>query len=524
MIKAPQLPSSWALAPLDAVAELNPRSFSVLPGAESRAVHFVPMAAVSEEFGGIDVSQSRPLSEVRKGYTSFTANDVLFAKITPCMENGKIALVPTLPNHIAYGSTEFHVLRPCEAVEPKWLAHFLSQKTFRELARQNMTGSAGQMRVPTSWLSAAQLPVAPRTEQSRIVEKLEELLSDLDAGVVELKAAQKKLALYRQSLLKAAVEGALTADWRARRATRGEALETGADLLARILTGRRACWEARQLAKFKEQGKTPPKGWQDKYPEPLKAGNADPSRLPAGWTWVTIDQLAHVGTGVTPLRSNAKFFDQGTIPWVTSGALNSEWVAVSAELVTDEAVKECRLDLYPAGTLLVAMYGEGKTRGKCAELTIPATINQAIAALVLEPAAQACKAYLKSFLFGSYEKMREQASGGVQPNLNLQIIKAIALPLPPIDEQVEIAVRLERAFDFIERQQAAVETTLKQSAAQRNNLLKAAFSGQLVPQDPNDEPASALLARIRAEREARESPRQGRRVRKNTDAHSGAAP
>jgi type I restriction enzyme S subunit len=287
--------------------------------------------------------------------------------------------------------------------------------------------------------------------------------------------------------------------------TRGEGLEseTGAQLLQRILTERRARWEARQLAKFKEQGKTPPRDWQKKYPEPVQPDASDLPALPDGWVWATIDQIAQVGTGVTPLRSKSAYFNEGTVPWVTSGALNSETVTSAAELVTELALKECRLEIYPAGSLLVAMYGEGKTRGKCSELLTPATINQAIAAIVLEPEAQSSKAYLKAFLLDSYEKMRAQASGGVQPNLNLQIIKSIALPLPPHVEQSEITQLLDEQFDQINQQQIAVGLGLKQSTAQRQNILKAAFSGQLVPQDPSDEPASVLLERIRAERAER---------------------
>ena len=493
-----ELPNTWAFAPLSSIADVNPRSFCPLPSAVSQPVHFVPMSAVTEEFGGIDISARRPLGDVQKGYTSFLTNDVLLAKITPCMENGKLALVPPLQDHLAFGSTEFHVLRAKDQVQPSWLAYFLSQSAFRRLARQNMTGSAGQLRVATTWLSDALIPVAPATEQTRIVAKLEELLSDLDAGVAELKAAQKKLAQYRQSLLKAAVEGALTAAWR----TQHQPTETGAQLLQRILQERRARWEARQLARFAEQGKTPPKDWQKKYPEPVQPDASGLPQLPQGWVWATIDQIAQVGTGVTPLRSKSAYFNEGTIPWVTSGALNSEAVASATELVTELALKECRLELYPVGSLLVAMYGEGKTRGKCSELRIPATINQAIAAIVLEPAAQSCKAYLKAFLLDSYEKMRAQASGGVQPNLNLQIVKAIALPLPPCSEQAEITQLLDGQFDQISQQQIAVQVSLQQSTAQRQNILRAAFSGQLVPQDPHDEPASVLLERIRAERAA----------------------
>ena len=501
-----ELPNTWAFAPLSSIADVNPRSFCPLPSAVSQPVHFVPMSAVTEEFGGIDISARRPLGDVQKGYTSFLTNDVLLAKITPCMENGKLALVPPLQDHLAFGSTEFHVLRAKDQVQPSWLAYFLSQSAFRRLARQNMTGSAGQLRVATTWLSDALIPVAPATEQTRIVAKLEELLSDLDAGVAELKAAQKKLAQYRQSLLKAAVEGALTAEWR----TQHQPTETGAQLLQRILQERRARWEARQLAKFAEQGKTLPKDWQKKYPEPVQPDASGLPQLPQGWVWATIDQIAQVGTGVTPLRSKSAYFNEGTIPWVTSGALNSEAVASATELVTELALKECRLELYPVGSLLVAMYGEGKTRGKCSELRIPATINQAIAAIVLEPAAQSCKAYLKAFLLDSYEKMRAQASGGVQPNLNLQIVKAIALPLPPCSEQAEITQLLDGQFDQISQQQIAVQVSLQQSTAQRQNILRAAFSGQLVPQDPHDEPASALLERIRAERAARDAVKKPR--------------
>lgn len=353
------------------------------------------------------------------------------------------------------------------------------------------------------------LPLPPRTEQTRIVAKLEELLSDLDAGVAELKAAQKKLAQYRQSLLKAAVEGSLTAEWRAKH----KPTENGAQLLQRILTERRTRWEAKQLAKFAEQGKTQPKDWQKKYPEPVQPDITDLPELPEGWVWATIDQLAAIGTGVTPLKSKSQYYVGGDIPWVTSGALNNEMVTEAIEYVTSLALNECRLELYPAGSLLVAMYGEGKTRGKCSELAIPATINQAIAALVLEEAAIVCKPYIKSFLLKSYDDMRNQASGGVQPNLNLQIVRSIAIPIPPVDEQHAITDTLSAQLEAAKDQGMAIDLSLKQSTAQRQNILRSAFAGQLVAQDPNDEPAAVLLERIRAERAEREKQPKARKTK-----------
>ncbi len=288
------LPDTWAFPKISDIADINPRSFCPLPSAATTPAHFVPMSAVAEEFGGIDVSLKRSLREVQKGYSSFLADDVLFAKITPCMENGKLAVVPPLQEHIGYGSTEFHVLRTKDQILPNWLAHFLSQQSFRRLARQHMTGSAGQLRVSTAWLVDTLIPVAPAVEQTRIIAKLEELLSDLDAGITELKAAQKKLAHYRQSLLKAAVEGALTTEWRAKHSPS----ETGAQLLERALTERRARWEAKQLAKFKEHGKTPPKDWQENYPEPVRPDITELPALPEGWIWASLDMLGEIASGV----------------------------------------------------------------------------------------------------------------------------------------------------------------------------------------------------------------------------------
>ncbi len=399
-------------------------------------------------------------------------------------------------------------VRPHAEIDASYLGYYFQTSEYRK-AISDVSAGSNINNIKSSDLAGHQLPLAPKSEQTRIVAKLEELLSGLDAGVAELKAAQKKLAQYRQSLLKAAVQGDLTADWRRQHPPP----ETGAELLARILKQRRERWQAKQLAKFAEQGKPPPKGWKDKYPEPAAPNTRDLPALPEGWAWASIEQIADVGTGVTPSRAKAAYFQNGTTPWVTSGALNGEFVTAGSELVSDAALEECRLEIYPTGSLLLAMYGEGKTRGKCSELMIPAAINQAIAAIVLEDGAAKCRRFLKIFLLASYERMREQAAGGVQPNLNLQIVKAIAVPLPPASEQEAIAERLGELLSGVADQVRAVQTGIKQSTAQRQNILRAAFAGQLVPQDPSEEPASLLLERIRAER-ADNSTRTAKRGRK----------
>ncbi|GAJ51834.1 type I restriction-modification system, specificity subunit S [Pseudomonas aeruginosa RB] len=425
--------------------------------------------------------------------------DVLFNNTNSAELVGKTAVVSAREGGFAF-SNHMTRIRPEEGVNSVFVARQLHFLWMAGYMKHRCTNHVNQASISSKTL-AKTIPfhLPPAAEQTRIVAKLEELLTDLDAGVAELKGAQKKLAQYRQSLLKAAMDGALTAEWR----VNNTPAESGAQLLERILQERRARWEAKQLAKFTEQGKTPPKDWQKKYPEPVQPDTTELPELPEGWVWATIDQLAAIGTGVTPLKSKSQYYAGGDIPWVTSGALNNEMVTEAIEYVTPLALKECRLELYPAGALLVAMYGEGKTRGKCSELAIPATINQAIAALVLEDAAIVCKPYIKSFLFKSYDDMRKQASGGVQPNLNLQIVRSIAIPIPPLDEQHAITDTLSAQLDAAKDQGIAIELSLKQSTAQRQNILRAAFAGQLVSQDPNDEPASLLLERIRAERSER---------------------
>lgn len=502
-----RLPPTWLEVPLSEVVEVNPRLFSVVPAASDLPVHFVPMRAVTEEYGGIDVSGKRVLREVQKGYTSFLAGDVLFAKITPCMENGKLAVVPELPDHIAFGSTEFHVLRSSVAMRPEWLAYYLSQAEFRRLARQNMTGSAGQMRVPTTWLANASLPVAPEAEQTRVIAKLDELLTDMDAGVAELKAAQAKLTQYRQSLLKAAVEGELTADWRAERTRRGEAIETGAQLLERILAERRKRWEAKQLARFKEQGKAQPKGWQDRYPAPVEPDTEDLPPLPDGWVWTTVDQCALDEAAITdgPFGSNLKsehYQDVG--PRVIRLQNIGDGIFVDAEAhISQEHYEQLLKHSVEESDVVVAMLGEVLPRACEVPPGVSPAIVKADCARVRPNTNVISAKLLVASLIAQPTRTRvgRLVKGIGRPRINLGHIRSIQIPICPRDEQIEIESTLIKIEESIAEQFESISVGLKQAAAQRKNILKSAFSGQLVPQDPNDEPASALLERIRAERE-----------------------
>ena len=344
------------------------------------------------------------------------------------------------------------------------------------------------------------LLLAPAAEQTRIVEKLEELLSDLDAGVAELKAAQRKLGQYRQSLLKAAVEGALTASWRAQHTP----TETGAQLLERILKERRARWEARQLAKFEEQGKAPPKDWRKKYTEPVRPDTEGLPDLPNNWAWGSLEQISEIQGGIQKQPSRTAVSNKYPFLRVANVARGLLKLDEVHEIELFEGELE-RLALAKGDVLIVEGNGSITEIGRCAlwDGSIPNAVHQnhLIRARPIVLRSHFVEAWLNS-LRGIELMTKLAATTSGLYTLSVGKLSKIPIPIPPIQEQQAIIDFLAAGLDEQARQQEAVRQSLKQSAAQRKNILKAAFSGQLVPQDPDDEPAAVLLERIRAERAA----------------------
>jgi type I restriction enzyme S subunit len=400
-----------------------------------------------------------------------------------------------------------------QAVSTEFLYYFLisQEKGFID------SGKGGaQPNISQGIVKAWPLCLPPVSEQTRIVEKLEELLSDLDAGVAELKAARKKLGQYRQSLLKAAVEGALTAEWRKQNVP----FETGAQLLDRILLERRARWEAKQLAKFKEQGKTPPKDWQKKYPEPVQPDTSDLPVLPEGWVWASVDQLlADIETGKSfkceerpPRVGEVGVVKVSAVSW---GQYNEE----ESKTCQDESM--IRPDLFvQTGDFLFSRANTIELVGACViaqNVTKQVMLSDKILRFILVRdglknwlltllRSELGRYHIELFASGNQESMR---------NIGQERIRQIPVPLPPMSEVQYVTELLAEGIDGAKAQESVIAISLKQTTAQRQNILRAAFAGQLVPQDPTDEPASVLLERIRTERAAHAAvnkPR-GRKVR-----------
>lgn len=391
-------------------------------------------------------------------------------------------------------------IRPSSMMCGLYLGYYFQTPNYRKVISDLSAGS-NINNIKSSELSEHLIPIAPLAEQTRIVEKLEELLSDLDAGVAELKAAQKKLVQYRQSLLKAAVEGALTAEWR----TTNQAKETGTQLLERILIERRARWEAKQLAKFNEQGKAPPKDWQSKYPEPVKPDTSDLPELPEGWVWASVDcLLAGIETGKSfkcverpPSFDETGVVKVSAVSWGEYNEQESKTCTIEERVNPDLFVK--------AGDFLFSRANTVELVGACViakTVTLKVMLSDKILRLVLvHDNMKPWLLYLLRSRIGR-KQIEVLATGNQESmkNIGQERIRSIAIPIGPEDEIICAIALVEQGLVSATLQISENEFALKQSAAQRKNILKAAFSGQLVPQDPNDEPAIVLLERIQAER------------------------
>lgn len=275
------------------------------------------------------------------------------------------------------------------------------------------------------------VPLPPLAEQERIVEKLEEILPLVEEyGKNEeiLSEMNKKLPKQiRQSILQYAVQGKLV--------EQNPNDEPASELLKRIKA------EKEQLIK---DGKI-------KKEKPLPSITADEItyELPQNWEWVRIGTITDIGTGTTPQTSNHEYYD-GNINWISSSATGNDYITEPDKLISEKAVKECNLRIYNPDTLIIALYGQGKTRGQITQLKIQSCINQACAAICIINKDLLNLSYVKYFYKKQYNDIRSLAAGGAQPNLNVQKIKNTLIPLPPLAEQQRIVAKVEELMKIVD--------------------------------------------------------------------------
>ena len=300
------------------------------------------------------------------------------------------------------------------------------------------------------------LPLPPLDEQREIVAELEKQFSRLDEAVANLQRVKANLKRYKASVLKAAVEGRLveTEATLARRESR--TYETGEQLLQRILEERRK--ESKGSAKPSDVNSL-----------------AEMSSLPEGWVWTTLGQCFRVAVGATPSRKESTYWD-GDIPWVSSGEVQLGRIRHTAEHITAAGLANSSTQINPAGSVMIGMIGQGRTRGQAAILDIDAANNQNCAAIWVSR-TDLPPEFVFSWLLSRYTETRSEGSGNNQQALNKRLVEQIPLPLPPLAEQVRIVAEVDRHLSIIREVEAEVDANLQRAQALRQATLSKAFSG-----------------------------------------------
>jgi type I restriction enzyme S subunit len=452
---------------------------------------------------------SRARHEVRKG-------DILFSTVRTYLRNiARIEDEPTNP----VASTGFTVIRPGPGAAGEFVFQQILSERFMQPLHALQTGSSYPA-VRDRDVFAQPVVLPPAAEQERIVEKLDAILPHVSAGEAAAQRALSELKRYRASVLHAAVTGELTREWRR---TQPKPAETGAAFLRRLLATRRARWEEAELARLIKSGK-PLKDnkWKARYPEPTEPDTTDLPALPRGWAWGSVGQTGFVIGGLTKNPRRVRLPLQ--LPYLRVANVYADELRLDD--VVSIGVTEAELDklLLRSGDLLVVEGNGSKAQiGRLAVWhgEIPRCVHQNHI-IKVRPTESAISEWMLRWLLspaGRHEIERVASSTSGLYTLSVGKVGSLPVPLPPPDEQEEIVRQVKHRLTLADRLTASLETALARARAWRQSVLNTAFAGQLVPQSANDEPATVLLAKIRAAREilaAQPKPKRGRGGRKKT--------
>ncbi len=513
-----EFPIGWCVCTFPDAVEINPSQPECIPD-DSDMVSFLPMAAVEAISGRLNLSDIRSWGRIKKGYKRFQEGDVIFAKITPSMENGKGSFVKDLVGGVGAGSTEFHVFRPSDIVLGEFFFYFIIQEGFRKAAKSKMTGTAGQLRVPASFLECSHLPLPPKAEQIRIVEEIESYLTRLDDSVVTLERTLRNLKRYRESVLKSAMEGSLVSTEAEIARIEARAFEPASDLLERILAERRLNWEKTELAKMVAKGKvTKNDDWKAKYKEPVQPEIGDLPELPEGWCWSSLDAIAEIKGGLTKGKKRGPSVILKEIPFLRVANVQRGYLDLSDVRKIQATEDETNLLALRKGDVL---FNEGGDRDKLGrgwiwEEELPVCIHQnhVFRARLLLADIQA------KFIswYGNSKGMEYFMAHGKQTtnlaSINLTKLRKLPIPIPPVREQLRIVHKTETLFSVADHSIIEVESNLGRCRRLRQSILNWAFIGKLVDQDSADEPAATILAQIKAEKKSLATNRKTKSQRK----------
>lgn len=478
------LPKEWIQIPLQEVVQLNPKSALD----DELIVGFSPMAMIPTDFRGVVEFEEKPWAKVKKGYTHFQDEDVLFAKVTPCFENGKAAYVTGLPNGKGAGSTEYFVLRPfAHCLDSKYLLALVKTRDFLRDGALNMTGSVGLKRVPKEFVQNYPFPLAPLAEQREIADRLDTLLAQVDTLKGRLDALPAILKRFRQSVLAAAVSGKLTEEWR----SDNPDVPSGLSVKDKWLKARRAMFEQEQERLIKSGKQKRAKKFKDPLFPDLEKGRVE---FPLSWDTVSVSQFAECLDNLrVPVTKADRNSAKGLFPYF--GA-NGEVDRVDEFIFDDDLVLVTEDETFYGRTKPIAY----RFTGKC-------WVNNH-AHVLRAPTKEANDFLCYALMYYNVIPWLSGTTG--RAKLTQAALNSLPLGLPPEEEQTEIVRRVEQLFTFADQ----IEQRVKDAQSRVNHLtqsiLAKAFRGELTADWREQHPelisgensAEALLACIQTERAA----------------------
>lgn len=441
-----EVPGNWVWSRFGMLLAINPKKVDIKEIDDNIECSFIPMNIVDNKLGVIHETKIKMLGEVKKGYTNFVEGDVIFAKITPCMENRKSAIVPKLINNLGYGSTEFHVFRADDKyIDRKYIFYFVRSHEFISNATESMTGAVGQQRVPKSFIEEYELPLPPLKEQQRIVDKIESLFEKLDKAKELIEEARDGFEKRKAAILEKAFRGALTKEWR------------------------------------KNNKVTLSKELQDKksYVDTYKY------KMPESWRMLQLSDVADIIMGQSPKGDSYNSDGIGT-PLINgpvefgktpfSNTIKSKW--------TTKPTKICEKN-----DLLLCV--RGSTLGRINIAGFEACIGRGVAAIraIIE------QKYINYRIHSMREEIYNNGTGTTFPNISSKQIAEILIEVSPLEEQKEIV----RILDNLLEDESKIEelTQLEdQIDLIKKSILAKAFRGELGTNCEDDESALELLKDI----------------------------
>ena len=414
------IPNNWSMIELGKISSYGDSPIKAMVSDTTADTWLLELEDIKS--GGILLNKKRVGTSTSIGEkTVFKKNQILYSKLRPYLKKVLIA------DENGISTPELISFDVFCGINPQYIVYCLTND-FVDKMINNRSYGVKMPRVDVGFMVNLPIPLPPLAEQKRIVERVEEIFRLLDT----IDEAQEKYSadsqILKAKLITAGIQGKLTKQL--------ESDGTAHELYQKIQEEKQKLIKEGKLKKEK--------------PLPPISPDEIPFEIPQNWMWVRINDIFAVGTGSTPSKNEKKYYNGGDIPWVNSALTVNRYIEKVNTYITEYALNSLNLKLYAEHTLIIAMYGEGKTRGQISELLIPATTNQACAALSSIIYHQETINYVFYFFQNYYDSLRALAHGGNQPNLNLQKIKDVLIPLPPLAEQKRIADVLERALGVFE--------------------------------------------------------------------------